>query len=274
MLTERALYVFHDEDRTRLLYRFPLCETQFGTREEAGDFFALSPTAPLGSAERDGVVFHCDSDEDARAWSRHIADTSVAMRDPLARFGLTQRESLLAALRAHEYVLPMALLYYAHKKEERASHAATTALLDVFESQGEALDFVRFVIDVELDRTNSERDLLRENNVNSRVLTRYAQRVGAAYLRATLAGPLKELAAENKDMECFAAKVSDPRVLAQNRSHVAHAMQRLLDAVMASREALPGALRAVAHYLWVAIKAKFPSGTRPSLSPRSALTLP
>jgi len=102
----------------------------------------------------------------------HHCLMKVIQRDPLARFGLTQRDSLLAALRAHDYVLPLALLYYAQKKEEIKSAAAATALLDVFEAQGSThvMDFVRCVIDIEIERTPSERDLLRENNFNSRLL--------------------------------------------------------------------------------------------------------
>lgn len=148
----------------------------------SGDFIAIAPTCSR-DAEREGVVFHCDSLEDARAWARHFADQQVHARDPLARFGLSQRDSLLAAMRAHDYALPLSLLYFAAKKDERASQQATEKVIDVFESQGELLDFVRYVIDSELERTPTEKDLLRENNIHSRILKCCAQRMGLDYLR-------------------------------------------------------------------------------------------
>ena len=93
----------------------------------------------------------------------------------------------------------------------------------------------------------------------------YAQRTGTVYLRETLGQLVNDLNRENRDMEIFSSKLESvspankQQVLVQNRANVAAACQRLLDAIVGSKDSLPIGLRVVAHHLWLTVKSKFPS---------------
>ncbi|GBC02045.1 hypothetical protein RclHR1_04420015, partial [Rhizophagus clarus] len=136
-------------------------------------------------------------------------------------------------------------------------------LIAVFDSQNKLLDFLKAILDNEVNRTDYEADLFRKNNMTTRLLGAFAKAHGMEYLHETLQPVLNDLVEKPSDYSCELDKsrMLPNEDLEENLKNLKELSKTFIDAICNSKDKIPRSFRYICHYIAKAVEEKYPEAT-------------
>ncbi|EWC46134.1 hypothetical protein DRE_04708 [Drechslerella stenobrocha 248] len=134
------------------------------------------------------------------------------------------------------------------------------ALLNIFDSKGLGLTFLKELIEQEVANTESESELLRRNCVATKMLSVFAKWKGAQYLQTTLQELLERLirTSDELDLELDPARTSSPEELQRNAQRLRYVTNMFIDEICESFEQVPASFRFICHTITTSVTNRFP----------------
>ncbi|KAI8141679.1 hypothetical protein BJV82DRAFT_714889 [Fennellomyces sp. T-0311] len=135
-------------------------------------------------------------------------------------------------------------------------------LIQCFSSKKKIVKFLKIMIEKEIRNTDNEAELLRGTTITTRLLSYLAERVGTEYIQRTLHPVFLKLSKQElpkeSSYELNPSRFKKREDMAQNMANVSYAADLILDAICASAEYAPRAIREICHCISVCANARFP----------------
>eukprot|EP01114_Cavostelium_apophysatum_P016605 TRINITY_DN4764_c0_g1_i1.p1 TRINITY_DN4764_c0_g1~~TRINITY_DN4764_c0_g1_i1.p1 ORF type:complete len:1204 (-),score=346.33 TRINITY_DN4764_c0_g1_i1:50-3661(-) len=182
----------------------------------------------------------------------HFIELIEASRDE--DFAVTAQK-LLKLLVAPDMLIALGLCAVAPREE---LSLISKAFVNLFESNGNILEFIHMNIQNEIAQTTDPSTLFRNNSMASAVMTGYFFSVGKEYLIKVLSPLIQDLLQYPYSVEVDPGKQKDGDV-SQNAPHLIEVSQRFFDAIVGSIDLCPRPIKNICHMLATEVTNKFPS---------------
>eukprot|EP01114_Cavostelium_apophysatum_P023993 TRINITY_DN923_c0_g1_i3.p1 TRINITY_DN923_c0_g1~~TRINITY_DN923_c0_g1_i3.p1 ORF type:complete len:644 (+),score=202.40 TRINITY_DN923_c0_g1_i3:491-2422(+) len=131
------------------------------------------------------------------------------------------------------------------------------SIVPLFESRGQTIKLMEFIISKEVEKTKSETTLFRTNSFASRAMTYYTMTFYQNYLTDTVKPLLQEIIDKNESYEIDPIKARPEDDTEQNLQKLSAITQRILDAILNSLYQYPTPFRQICAVLMEEISKKY-----------------
>jgi len=138
----------------------------------------------------------------------------------------------------------------------------------IFRYKNRMMDMLDRVIQKEIDQTEQEGTLFRNNNFCIGLISQFAQDVARPYLRTLLSPQIDYIMSCGKSFEVQPEKLTDvDKELPDNEANLLDLANRYLQAILASLNTIPGELRRISAVLQNLVKPKYPNSVHTVVGP-------
>ncbi|KAI8983424.1 hypothetical protein BDB01DRAFT_790689 [Pilobolus umbonatus] len=134
-------------------------------------------------------------------------------------------------------------------------------LLACFASRNKAMVIVKSAIEREVQNTDTEAELFRKTSIATRLLSVYAKKHGAEYVKSVLLPVFQKLSDRPRKNKCFEldpSKIHDEKDFIINKHNVIEATEMFLDAICNSVNEAPKSFREMCNFILTAVRERFP----------------
>lgn len=133
-------------------------------------------------------------------------------------------------------------------------------LLNIFDSRGGSIRFLKAALSEEIERTASEEMVFRSNSFRTHLLSLYGRTHGYEYLRSIMAPLITEMANKPKgySFEIDAQKLEPGENALVNQHRLEEMAQAFIDQICNSAHRVPAVLRELCRHIRQLMDAKFP----------------
>eukprot|EP01125_Pyxidicula_operculata_P007296 TRINITY_DN2483_c0_g1_i1.p1 TRINITY_DN2483_c0_g1~~TRINITY_DN2483_c0_g1_i1.p1 ORF type:complete len:897 (+),score=180.27 TRINITY_DN2483_c0_g1_i1:37-2727(+) len=258
ILTENSLYVFREinvvnslnEVMFELVFKVGLNQ-DIKVEEKEDRVFLLN----VANGKRE-IEFQTELDSEKGEWLKLIHNSSYQLQNPLAKFGLSNPQTMIPRLCLSEYRFALAIIEHSCQKENYEH--VIILVLEAIESLGKELyEFIAFITREDIHATNKIQNLFRQNTHAAKTLGVYCQMIGIKYLQTVLQQPLNNLISQNLSMEIFDTNL-DSNQMEQNYKNIEYAFQLIFDAIVNSAKLIPWQLKYMMNIILESVFSRFP----------------